>query len=191
MIPLEKFNQLTDEQLWQLFKSGNKGAFARIYEIYADALYNYGMHFSQDDSMVKDAIQDLFVEIWSRRKNLGQTNNIRFYLMRSLRRKLAVFSREQNRMVFDATPVLTRLSGILNRKAIEQFDQENCTEEEIKTRINKAVNYLPLRQKEAIFLIYYEKTPYEEAASIMNVNIKTVYNLVWRGIELLRKELRR
>ncbi len=191
MIPLEKFNQLSDEQLWQLFKSGNRGAFARIYEDHADALFNYGMHFSRDEATVKDGIQDLFVEIWNRRMHLGQTDNIRFYLMRSLRRKLSVFQKEQNRMVLDASPVLARLAGILNRRALDQYNRQDESEEEVKNRITKAIEHLPLRQKEAIFFIYFEKITYEEAASIMNVNIKTVYNLVWRGIELLRKQLRR
>ena len=59
-----------------------------------------------------------------------------------------------------------------------------------KKVISKAIEGLPLRQKEALFHIYYEKLSYEEAASVMDVHIKTVYNLAWRGIEKLRKELR-
>jgi RNA polymerase sigma factor (sigma-70 family) len=74
---------------------------------------------------------------------------------------------------------------------MEQYLHPEQAGEEVRAKMVNALDRLPLRQKEAIFFIYYEKMHYEEAATIMDVNIKTVYNLVWRGIECLRKELRR
>lgn len=190
LVTSDSYKQLTDAQLWRLFKSGNRKVFAWIYENQVDRLYNYGMQFLCDKQTVADAIQDLFVEIWNRREHLGHTDNIRYYLMRSLRRKLSVFQKEQNRWQFDSFPGLGLLAGILNRHSMDEYYLLEKPEDEMRERMNRAVDLLPLRQKEAIFLVYYEKMPYEEVATIMNVNIKTVYNLVWRGIEHLRKELK-
>ncbi|MCA1801955.1 MAG: hypothetical protein LC662_05810, partial [Rhodothermaceae bacterium] len=77
-----------------------------------------------------------------------------------------------------------------NRRSLETFNESEYSGEDIRKKLTSAVENLPLRQKEALFHIYYEKLSYEEAASVMDVNIKTVYNLVWRGVEKLRKDLR-
>jgi len=57
------------------------------------------------------------------------------------------------------------------------------TREEIK----KLVNTLSAKQKEAIFLVYYEELSYDEAAVIMDLKIKTIYNLIHLAISNLRQ----
>lgn len=62
----------TDLHLWQEFKKGSESAFAKIYEDYASGLYSYGLKVVYNKELVKDSIQDLFVEIWSS-TNFGST----------------------------------------------------------------------------------------------------------------------
>ena len=78
------FENLSEKQLWQLFKNGSEDAYAFIYHKYFHVLYNYGRQFSDSKEGVKDCIQDLFVEIWDRKENLGDTDSIKFYLFKLL-----------------------------------------------------------------------------------------------------------
>jgi RNA polymerase sigma factor (sigma-70 family) len=179
-----------DGELWELFKSGDKSAFQTIYESHADALFNYGMNFGGDNSEVRECMQDLFVEIWNRKEYLGRTDNIRYYLLKSLRRRIFASQKEQKKWLFDDQGEKYGIISLLNRRSLETFNESEYSGEDIRKKLTSAVENLPLRQKEALFHIYYEKLSYEEAASVMDVNIKTVYNLVWRGVEKLRKDLR-
>jgi RNA polymerase sigma factor (sigma-70 family) len=181
---------LSDGELWELFKSGDKNAFHTIYESHADALYNYGMNFSGDNILVRECIQDLFVEIWNRKDYLGRTDNIRYYLLKSLRRRIFAGTREQKKWLFDGYGEKFSIISLLNRRSLEIFNENEYSGSDIRKKLSSAIEILPLRQKEALFQIYFEKLSYEEAASVMDVNIKTVYNLVWRGIEKLRRDLR-
>jgi len=79
---------VSDKQLWKTFKAGGKTDFAQIYEKHAAVLYNYGRHIRTDQALVKDCIQELFIDIWKNRKTLGATDSIKFYLLKSLRRKI-------------------------------------------------------------------------------------------------------
>ena len=77
----------------------------------------------------------------------------------------------------------------LNKQSFNQFFENTADPELLKRRLQLALNDLPVRQKEALFHIFYENLTYEETAEVMHVHIKTVYNLAWRGIERLRTDL--
>ena len=79
----------SDFLLWQAFRAGRQEAFEAIYQKYVRTLYNYGYNLTRNAAVVEDAIQDLFVYLHEHRSTLGQTDNIKYYLLRSLRRLLA------------------------------------------------------------------------------------------------------
>src|SRR5687768_14856374 len=85
---LRNASQREDIFLWDTFRRGGKDAFEALYHQYVDQLYNYGMHIILDRTVVEDSIQDLFLELWQRRQFLGDTDGIRFYLCKSLKRKI-------------------------------------------------------------------------------------------------------
>lgn len=51
-------------------------------------LYRYGFQYTKDKALIKDAIQDLFVELRQKRKRLSHTTSIKLYLYKSIRRKI-------------------------------------------------------------------------------------------------------
>lgn len=171
-----------DHYLWNDFRSGNDQAFEKIYTIFVDILYRYGQKFTKDDQLVKDCIQELFIEIYHRRNHLGQTNNIKLYLLKSLKRSILKSLRTNIEFssIDDAgIPFLIAYS-----------DNDNNLEEEQNTlkttAIEKALAELTPRQKEAIYLRYYIGLPYEEIGEILDLNYQSVRNLVFRAVEKLR-----
>ncbi len=75
----------SDIDIWKAFKRGDEDAFLLIYNTYFIRLCAYGYKFSLDTHLVEDCVQDVFIEIIKRRKKLSDTDNIQFYLMRSVR----------------------------------------------------------------------------------------------------------
>jgi hypothetical protein len=75
-----------DKQIWKRFRRGRKKALSDIYMHNIDFLLNYGLKFTNDRELVLDAIQDLFLTLMRTRENLGETENIRLYLVKALRR---------------------------------------------------------------------------------------------------------
>ena len=66
-----------DSRLWKAFRAGSREAFDYIFKQEAAPLLSYGTKFTPDRDMVLDCIQDLFVELWNRRHNLGETTSMR------------------------------------------------------------------------------------------------------------------
>jgi hypothetical protein len=82
--------KILEGEIWQNFKDGEEKAFIWIYKTYFDTLYNYGRQFDLDTEFVKDQIQDLFIYIRNNRKQLADVKSIKFYLFKSLRKKITV-----------------------------------------------------------------------------------------------------
>src|SRR5690606_40649004 len=75
-------------ELWRQFKAGDESAYIIIYQKYFRILYRFGVKISNNPEMVKDCIQDLFIDLWNNKKQLSDTDSITFYLWASLKRKI-------------------------------------------------------------------------------------------------------
>ena len=99
-----------DTSLWAAFKAGDAQAFERIYQQYIGLLTNYGLRIEADQDRVKDAIHDLFVDLWNHRSTLGNTDSIQYYLMKAFRRQLVSKLRADRRSTTTPTTALPRTS---------------------------------------------------------------------------------
>ncbi len=183
------YEENPDTEIWQDFKQGREAAFTFMYSQYVGVLYNYGRHISSDEDLVKDCIQNLFVELWNNKDRLGDTNSIKYYLFTSLRRKIVdeLMARRKH-YTEDELSEEYSFELVLPYEANIITDQASL---EQKKALLQAINTLTKRQKEALFLLYYDNLSYEEAASIMQLKIRTVYNLIHTAVEALRKNMRK
>lgn len=173
----------SDTLLWHNFIKGNEDAFRIIYKNYVNALYNYGRNFTCDHSLVKDCIQDVFVDLSKCRAQLGSTNNIKLYLFKSLKRKIIRSVSKKGRF------------GTINREDLPFFYCLSFEEEVVKKeeevykyqQLEKAMLTLSARQKEAIYLKFVSDLGYEELGNVMQINYQSARNLVFRGLEKLRE----
>lgn len=174
-----------DKDIWLAFKQGSRRALDYIFEKYVRLLYAYGGKISKDQALVEDCIQDLFIELWTKRENLSETDNIKFYLMKSLRRKIVRKITEDHRI---QTEPLQGDDYTVDLEFSVEFHiiQEQSSLEQ-REQLTKALKQLSKRQREAIYLKFYEKLRYEEIAEMMNLSVKSTYNLIGKAIDTLRK----
>ena len=173
-----------NRQLWQDFRAGSEPAFATIYNDYANDLYGYGMNLCPHREIVLDAIQDLFVSLWSSRANLGQVQSIQAYLYTSFRRKVIAISSEHRKMIL----IDSQDNHFLNQRT-ESSEQYFIEQEEHQTNIrdlSEAMAQLSDKQREIIYLRFYTLLGYDEIANIMSIDKKAAYNLMARTIDRLK-----
>jgi RNA polymerase sigma factor (sigma-70 family) len=184
-VPLHDLSA-SDEVLWEAFRQGDRDCYQKLYTKYLDALYNYGYKVFPNKAVITDLIQDLFIDLWKYKNNLSQVKNVKFYLFRSLRNRI-IKEVERNRYItYDMESEFGNALMVLpfEAKIIEtQIQSEN------KEKLQKAFLALSKRQREVINLLFYEKFSYEEVTSIMSINLRSVYTLVWKALAVLRKEL--
>lgn len=181
-----EFYNASDTFIWDAFREGNQNAFEIIYERHIGVLANYGNRMCNDTEMVKDAAQDMFVDLWKSRKNLGGTDSIKFYLLKAYRRNLVkkiVAAQKMQPLVsadgYDGAFALSHELSIIHAEMEQaKIDQ-----------LNQHLENLPSRQKEALFLRFYGGLSYVEISEAMEVNQQSVHNMVYRALETLRKTM--
>ncbi len=77
-----------DLLIWQRIKKGDSEAYSIIYDQYVDVLISIGQYYSSDKEFIISCIHDLFFDIYKYRKNLSDNDNIKLYLIKSLKRKI-------------------------------------------------------------------------------------------------------
>jgi RNA polymerase sigma factor (sigma-70 family) len=177
----------SEEDLWRSFRDGSEPAFATLYRTYFYVLYAYGYHIAREEELVKDCIQNLFIELWKSRRNLSDTTSIKFYLLKAMRRKVVQAIRQKTPYLstddlsdFDDLPVAFS----------PEFDLiADQTSAEQREKLLHAINQLTNRQKEAVVLLYIEGLSYAEVASLMSLKVRSVYNLIHEALEALKKLL--
>ena len=173
---------MDDKTLWRQFRDGNHHVFETIYKRHVNLLANYGRRISSDDELVKDAIHDVFTSLWKNRSNLGATDTIQYYLIKALRRNLFNKMQKARKLVFREVHEDFDLSP--EEVLIEsEFQQERVIE------LHEKLSKLSSRQKEAIFLRFYSGLEYSSISRIMGINPQSAYNIVFRALETLRKDL--
>ncbi len=176
---------LEDRTLWRKFRSGNDLAFSILYKKYVQRLYNYGMHSCHNREMVLDCLQELFGRLWDKRNQLADVEAVNFYLFKSFRRLLVnklTESRKQSLLFRNAEDPGFEISS--------SFEDAIILEEASTQRIQnlkKAIATLTRRQREVIFLRFFNNLSYKDVASVMEMSVDSVYNLMNKAIDALRK----
>jgi len=171
--------------LWNSFKQGDWDAYTIMYKDYYGLLNNYGYKFTRNSSLIEDAIHDLFVRLWTTRENLGNPVSVKNYLYKSLRNTLLRKINTEEKYTGIETGEYPYGFEISYQdpagQAIEQKD--------FREKVQAVINTLPSRQKEIIFLRFYEGLSYDEIADIMCIGINSAYKLLYKALENLQHTL--
>ncbi len=165
--------------------SDSKQLFTSVFRYYFSSLFNYGVRLTQNEDLVKDSIQEVFLRIWKNNINLLSINNLKTYLFRSLRNQLINILELRNNKI-EKTEIEEEF---VIEFSPEDYFINNQTEDNIRKRVTQALNQLTKKQREAIYLRYFEELEYEEIARIMNINIQSVKNNIQRSLVPLKFHL--
>jgi RNA polymerase sigma factor (sigma-70 family) len=158
-------------------------AYKELYRFYFKKFYNYGKKFTTNSPLIEDTIQEVFLDIWSKRQKLLNVKSVnayffssfRYTLFRNIKQELKISGCEE----FEAEPCFSIDYIIIN----DEID------EELQAKLKKALNALTAHQREAILLRFYENLSYEEVATILNISVKATYKIMARSLSALKENM--
>lgn len=172
----------TDADCWAGLKNDDPQALGHLYDAYVDKLFLAAMRLTDDRELAKDALQEVFIEVWTYRKSINEIRNTNAYLTKILRN-----------ILFRKFKVNTHLSLVMAPPTLPSPDQNaeeliisSDTDKEKQTRLQNAVSVLTKRQKQILELRFYEGMSYEQIAKKLGMNYQSVNNLAFRTFRRLR-----
>lgn len=184
---MKNYATVSDAELWNDFRQGSRAAYAAMYERYARVLYNYGYKIAQERQLTEDCIQDLFLIILESRERLAPTDSIKFYLFRALRREIV--RKLQKRQAFSGGEGADEAYEFRAVFAYEPTWLDQQISQEQSTELLRELNGLPARQKEAIFLKFFDNLSYEEIAGVMGIEQTSAYKIIYKALDNLQRRL--
>lgn len=175
-----------ENKLWDELLMGNEQAFMTLYNDTYKVLFSFGCRVYANRQTVKDAIHDMFCEIWDNHNRLPRVENVPAYLMTYLKRKLLkeitieekhAFLLKEERSEFQ--PEISYEDMLINLE----------TDQEMKERLRFFLQKLSPAHLQIIQLKFYEGLSYEQIAIMLSLQPRTVYNKVYESLKLLRKHL--
>lgn len=176
-----------DTALWIAFKTGDKVAFEQLYKRYFAVLGRYGYRIVPQVTFVEDAIQDVFIDLWRRRENLSEVEQVKFYLFRAVRNQLL---RNTKNDLFDGAETIDNFLDHLSTLSAEQQLIEGETLLSAHQSVQKAIADLSNRQREAVHLRFYQGMNLDEIAQLMGLTKQAVSNLLTKAYTILRLTLK-
>jgi len=149
-------------------QSDTEQAIKQLFEELFHQLVLSSFHYVNDYDQAEDIVQDVFVKVWQNYELVRQVKDLKGYLFKAVRNSSINFLRHikvRQKFIIDSEDY---------RSTTEQSHEEKISEEETKDRVNKAVNELPDKWKEAFILSKYDKFKYHET----------------KALQFLRKELK-
>ena len=180
---MAEYDSMNDFELVNLIKSGNKHAFAEIYERYFDVLYLHAYHRLRDKDEAKDLVQELFSYLWSHRESLSPTSNFSNYLYTSVRNR--VLNILAHKYVEDKF-----LSSLHHAESnVEAITDHLARERQLAMIIEKEIQSLPPRMRHVFELSRKANLSYKEIAARLELSEQSVRSHVKGALRLLRTRL--
>lgn len=177
-----KTDQSIDETLVEAYKAGDKTALAvlvkRWHKLFCDKAY----WLVKDKDVAKDIAQDSWTIIINKIENLKEPKQFKYWAFRIVYNKstdwLRLKSKNEKRVV-------------RNKIEIESHDTKYSESEQLKQKLLKAINDLPINQKIVVRLFYIESYSLKQISDLQDISVGTAKSRLFHAREKLKKELKR
>ncbi len=168
---------LDESRLWMAASSGDRSAFASLFDLHAPALYRFALRLLGPGPDAEDAVQTVLLSVLEHNHYDPDRGPLRTYLFGAIRnqaRKLRRVPMEEPAEEMASTEPVPE-----QRIAIEQATQA----------VSGAIARLPWAQREVRLLAHYEELPLKEIAEVLELELAAVKSRLHRARDFLRAQL--
>jgi RNA polymerase sigma-70 factor (ECF subfamily) len=173
------------------FIEGNEKAFRMIFDKYYQGLLHFAFSYVGDSFVAENIVQDSFVWLWEKHKELEKDSNLNALLVRTVKLKAWNHLEKQRRRIIIEKNIYDETVRELNLK-LYTLDSINTTSlyiDEIKEIIQNIISNLPEQTKTIFNLSRNEYLSNTEIAKKMNLSEKSVEYHISKVLKQLRVAL--
>ncbi|MGN6181894.1 MAG: RNA polymerase sigma-70 factor [Mucilaginibacter sp.] len=180
---MREFTCFSDDELLDMLKNEDEHAFNELYNRYWEKLFNAAYKRLKHIEAAEEVVQDLFTDLWLRRKTLNIRQELPVYLFSAIK---YLVIKQINKTASQNTFVDSH-AAIFN-------DSDNSTEEwlianDLQSHLQSRVELLPVKCREIYHLSRDEHQSNKDIAQQLNISEKTVENQITKALKRLRASL--
>lgn len=178
-------NEKRDIDLWIRIKKGDHHAYHELYDRYINMLFAFGIQYTNDESLVQDAIHDVFVDLHRYSTTIALDVVVKSYLFKSLQNDIFKKLKSQKKIV--SLDIVSESTY----KADSAEDELIFNETTLKKHsdLALALSSLTKKQRYALHLRFSEELSYEEISHKLDISAQSCKTLVYRSLRDIRSKL--
>lgn len=180
-------SQCTDQELIQLFISGNESALSLLIKKHESRLYTYIKMMVKDQALAEDIYQDTFMKVIFKLKSGHYNEEGKFlpWLTRIAHNLVIDHFRKQKRMPMVNS---TEENDVFRTIKLQDNTIEDViVKEQILKDVKKLIKLLPEEQQEVLILRHYANLSFQEIAEMTGVSINTALGRMRYALINIRK----
>jgi len=176
MPSLPDYPTAEEPQLVEWAKGGDLQAFEELVARYRDRAYLRAYSIMRNEDLAVDLSQNAWVKAWQRLAQFHGDASFATWLNRIVTNLCLDELRRQKRARMDSIEEIEEATGpVENRMEIEEVDpMERIAREELRERIDAAMDKLSDNHRTVLVLYEYEQLEYKQIAEKMGTSIGTV-----------------
>lgn len=175
---------MEDKELIEKIKLGDNVAFAELYDMYCQKVYNFAKLYISSASEVAEVVQDVFVKLWEARHLIAEEKGLEGFLFIITRNIIFSIQRKHFR---ETVLKMTVLRAIENQDSYEIEDELEAAD--LKKYIDELICQLPQRQREIFCMSRQQNMSYREIAECCDITEKAVERHIYLALKFIRTNL--
>jgi RNA polymerase sigma-70 factor, ECF subfamily len=171
---------MCDLLIWEQIRSDSEVAFTEFYNQQWQRCFSLAYKILQDQKLSEDLVQDIFINLWSRRKSL-ELQHPEAYLTQMIKNK--VFT------TLSRAHIPERNIEILETLLQQSSPEDQYILNELRTKIHEVEEELPPRCKQVYQLRRYEGKSVAEIAQKLDMSARTVENHLYQANRTLKNKI--
>lgn len=169
-------------------QNNDSDAFAELYALTYNKVYNYTRHYLRDDYLAQDAMQEVYILAL---KNLSKLNDPTLFI--------AWLNRISFNVCYDMSTKMKNSSGNISDPEILEIIQDdnpgsnpehNYQQKDENRRLLEALEELPFNEKQVLVMRYFNEMKLEDIAAAMAISRSSVKRYIASGQNKLKQMMK-
>lgn len=173
-----------EKDLLQKLRDGDQMAFEQLYHTYKRQLASNLVRLLGDGELARDALQDLFLNVWKRREGIDPDRPFKAYLFQSARNLVIDYYRKAS------------ADKQLQQRMMAGFDtayshvEEKIMRGERAAIVHRLIEQLPPERRQVFILHKIEGKSYKEITELLGIDAAQIAKHVYHSTRYLKQQLR-
>lgn len=175
--------QPSDDELAARLRDGDRAAFEGLFRAHYAPLVRHAARLAGSTAEAEELVQEVFLQLWSRRETLAIRESPVAYLYRGVRNRALNAVRHER--------VVRTWAQSQPPEAAEPAvaSADTAAEDEVARAVRDAIAALPDRCREIFLLSREQGLTYAQIAATLGLSVKTIETQMGRALKSLRERL--
>lgn len=180
----EVYLMIGEEVVIRQMKEGSQLAFTLLFNEYSKQVYSLAFKYLYNRELAEDVVQNLFLKIWDKRKEIDEQRPFNRYLFTILKNDLLNVLRDREKEIFRISDNLNLLNALA-----DEVEDPHLDEDQLRL-VHKAIEQLSPQKRKIVELKITGKYSNQEIADRLGLSINTIKFQYSQALKELRLTLR-